>query len=88
MVSPVTFTIGDKIQAIEHLLTRRGSFGFRRLLRKATSRSEIIVTFLALLELIKARRVAVRQDKLFGEIMVARPQEPAPQPAPQEGPQQ
>jgi len=88
VISPVTITIGDRIQAIEHLLARSGSFSFRRLLRKATSRSEIIVTFLALLELIKAGRAAVRQEKLFGEIMIARAQEPVPQPAPEERPQQ
>jgi segregation and condensation protein A len=88
VVSPVTITIGDKIQAIERLLARRGSFGFRLLLRKATSRSEVIVTFLALLELIKAGRVAVQQEKLFGEIMIARVQETAPQPASQEHPQE
>jgi segregation and condensation protein A len=88
VVSPVAFTIGDKIQVIEGLLARRGSFGFRRLLRKAMSRSEIIVTFLALLELIKARRVSVCQEKLFGEIMVTPAPEPVPQPAPQESPQQ
>ena len=88
VVPPVTITIGDKIQVIEGMLARKGAFGFRRLLRKAASRAEIIITFLALLELIKARCVSVRQEKLFGEIMIAPAQEPQTQPAPQEGPQQ
>lgn len=86
VVSPISFTIGDKIQAIESMLACRGSFSFQRLLRTALSRGEIIVTFLALLELIKAQRVNVRQDKLFGEIVVSRMEQPAPAPTPQQPP--
>lgn len=86
MVKPVTFTIGEKIEVIEALLTRKGSFSFQRLLRRAASRPEIIVTFLALLELIKGHRVRVQQDKLFGEIVVSRAEEPVPQPVAQEQP--
>lgn len=33
---------------------------------------EIVVTFLAVLELIKSRRIIVRQDELFGEIFLMR----------------
>lgn len=77
VVRPFTITIGDRVRHIEALLARRGRFSFQRLLRKATSRSEIIVTFLALLELIKRRRARAEQDKLFGEITVLAVEEPA-----------
>jgi segregation and condensation protein A len=83
VVSPVTISITDRIRHIESLLARKGTFSFHRLLRRARSRPEIIVTFLALLELIKARRVRVEQEKLFGEIWVSRPEE-APPPIPQQ----
>lgn len=76
VVPPVIISIADCIQHIESLLVHAASFSFQRLLRQATSRTEVIVTFLALLELIKARRVQVEQDRLFGEIVVSR----APQP--------
>jgi segregation and condensation protein A len=86
VVGPMTFTIGEKIEVIEALLARKHSFRFQSLLLKATSRPEIIVTFLALLELIKGRRIRVQQDKLFGVIVVSRAEEPAPQPVAQEQP--
>jgi segregation and condensation protein A len=70
VVAPLTVSIADKIRSIESILARRGSFSFHRLLRKAESRAEIIITFLALLELIKSLRVRVEQERLFGEIRV------------------
>ena len=77
VVAPLAFTIGDKTRAIEELLVSRGSFGFLGLLREAQSRAEVIVTFLALLELIRAHRISVQQERLFGEILVSRPKQPA-----------
>jgi len=77
VVSPVAFTIGQKIQLISSRLKSRGVLRFRRLLLRATSRAEIIVTLLALLELLKERRVRAEQAELFGEILVY-PVEQAP----------
>ncbi len=87
-VAPLAISISDKIQSIETMLARRGSFSFHHFLRQATSRAEIIVTFLALLELIKAGRARVQQKQLFGEILVLAPDKASPQPtAPQQGQQ-
>jgi len=36
----------------------------------AVSRLEVIVTFLALLELIKRLKVSARQEEMFGEILI------------------
>ena len=38
---------------------------------KDTSREEILVTFLALLELIRRHNVSVEQDDTFGEIFIS-----------------
>ncbi|MEJ2561747.1 MAG: segregation/condensation protein A [Anaerolineales bacterium] len=38
----------------------------------ARSRLEIVVSFIAILELIKQRRISVEQDSLFGEISLSR----------------
>jgi segregation and condensation protein A len=87
LIPAFSITIGEKIQAIDALVARKGSFGLLRLLRRAQSRAEIVVTLLALLEMIKLGRVSVQQEKLFGEIVVTRA-EPAGLPASQQPPQQ
>ncbi len=87
-VAPLTISIADKIADIERLVRRRGSFSFQRLLRRATSRAEIIVTFLALLELTKASKVRVEQKELFGEILVLLPQQASAEPVSPAAPQQ
>ncbi len=71
------FSVSDKI---EHLvnLTRSGvSLRFEEIFPEAASRTEIVVTFLAMLELIRMKQLRVRQDGQFGEIWVD-PAEPTP----------
>jgi segregation and condensation protein A len=70
MVAPITVTIADKISQIEAALRRRSRVSFNRLLARAASRVEIIVAFLAVLELIKRQRVDVQQERAFGEIII------------------
>jgi segregation and condensation protein A len=63
------FTVEERMTAVVALL--RGSDGkvaFAALFRAGASRLEVIVTFLALLELIKQRRIRARQPETFGEI--------------------
>ncbi|MEJ2559426.1 MAG: segregation/condensation protein A [Anaerolineae bacterium] len=79
VVSPVTVTIGEQMALIRDELTHQRQISFQRLLRQVTTRVEVIVTFLAVLELIKQYEIEVRQDILFGEIVISphmdRPQE-------------
>lgn len=70
VVSPVEVTLEDQINHIEHQLSRRRQISFRALLSRATSHVEVIVTLLAVLELIKQDRVRVRQQTLFGDILI------------------
>ena len=70
IVAPLTISLPARIRELERLVRRRRRLNFSRLLRKAKSRLEIIVTFLALLQLIKRRQIAVQQDRPFGEITV------------------
>jgi segregation and condensation protein A len=70
MVAPITITIADKISQIEAALRRRSRVSFNRMLVRAASRVEIIVAFLAVLELIKRQRVDVQQERAFGEIII------------------
>ncbi|MCR4406604.1 MAG: segregation/condensation protein A [Anaerolineae bacterium] len=70
VVAPFQITIGDRIAAIRDILRTHAQVSFHHLLSEATSRLEIIVTFLAVLELIKSGYVDVQQDRLFGEIII------------------
>jgi segregation and condensation protein A len=65
-----TVTIEDKISQIRTILSARSQVTFRSLLGKTYSRVEVIVTFLAMLEMIRHHRVAVRQETLFGPIII------------------
>lgn len=58
----------DQIRLIVAAIRARGKTSFRRLLRKLRSRLEVVVTFLAVLELVKQHRVVAAQEHLFGDI--------------------
>jgi segregation and condensation protein A len=61
-------TIREKIRAIVDSLRLAGKATFRNFLNGRSDRLEIVVTFLAMLELIKRHVVEVSQTSLFGEI--------------------
>jgi len=71
VVAPLTVTIAEKIAQIMEAAARWGRVRFRQLLTQAASRVEIIVTLLALLELVKQQRVTMEQKRVFGEIIIA-----------------
>ena len=62
------FTVAQKIGQIKDILLSKNKFRFEELFEAETTRSEIINTFLALLELLKRQYITVQQDNLFGEI--------------------
>ncbi len=70
MVVPFTLTIHDQIGLIRRFTAGGQAVAFRTLLRHARYRLEIIVTLLAVLELIKRRQILVAQDEPFGEIFI------------------
>ena len=67
VVSMQRITIQEKIQAIIDILRRDGSTSFRTLAGSHT-KLEIVITFLAMLELIKRSFIEVEQTDLFGDI--------------------
>lgn len=64
------FTVEEKISVIQQAVAL-GGVSLGALLSRVSSRLEAIVTFLALLELVKQQRVLVQQQAIFGEIMIA-----------------
>ena len=68
-IEPIT--VNEKVEEITTALTRRhGRLRFRFLLAACQTRTEIIVLFLAVLELIKTGRLWAEQDRPFGEIVL------------------
>jgi segregation and condensation protein A len=61
-----------KIREVLTFLEGRDYATFREILRRETTRHALIVTFLALLELIRLKQIVARQTDLFGEIRVYR----------------
>jgi hypothetical protein len=70
VVKPFTLTIRDQMNLIERILRYRPNISFKRMLRRARDRVEIIVTFLAVLELVRRHKVDVVQEQLFGDILI------------------
>lgn len=66
------FTVSDKIELVLKLLSNGVPMLFTELFSGVASRAEIVVTFLAILELIRVKQVSAVQEVAFGEIMLRR----------------
>ena len=66
------WTVSEKIESILRILAERGQILFSQLFEGVTSRSEIVVMFLALLELIRLKQLACAQRGEFAEIEIRR----------------
>jgi len=81
------WTVSEKIEFVMKTITEKGSVRFSSLFENAANRSEVICTFLALLELIRLKQLACAQGEDFGEIEIRKaqlvaPVEMAPEPVP------
>jgi len=65
-----SFTVHDKMQEILKLKKEKNKFSFRDLLEKSVTKSEMIATFLAILELMKVSKIKVIQRNVFHDIDV------------------
>jgi len=68
----VKVSIDDKISFIRNIISSRMKMSFNNILAKAKSKTEKIVSFLAMLELIKQRELIAEQGSLFSEINLAK----------------
>ncbi len=68
-------TLEEKIDELRKTLEKRVEVGFSQFKNSARDKIEVIVSFLALLELVKQRIVSVEQRKLFEEIRITRESE-------------
>lgn len=72
VISAPKVTIREKIELIFQTLAEKERTSFKELLGEHKSRIEIVVTFLALLELVKRYRVSTQQEDLFSDIQIER----------------
>jgi segregation and condensation protein A len=70
IVSAPRFTIREKITLIANLLRRQKQATFKSLLSSHNTRLEIVVTFLAMLELVKRHLLNATQENLFDDIHI------------------
>jgi segregation and condensation protein A len=70
------WTVSEKIERIAKELRERGKMKFSELFATATSRTEVVVTFLAMLELIRLGQLVAAQPAVFGEIELSQTSTP------------
>lgn len=66
------FTVAQKISHIKDMLITKKEFRFKDLFEESYSKSEVINTFLALLELLKRQYITVTQNSLFDDIDIVK----------------
>ena len=69
-VTPIRFTVAEAVQEMMEELPRLGTSSFRRLTADLVERLEIVVRFLAILEMYKQGYIELDQSDRFGDITV------------------
>ena len=63
-------SLEEKMVQLEHYAAEHRHFSFRNLLEEQSSKVEIIVTFLAILELMKMGKIFISQERIFDDIKI------------------
>lgn len=71
-IKPEPITLQDRINQLTALLVRRGKVLFSQLVSKRFSRLYVVVTFLALLEMVNKGWIVVQQSRPFSDIFIQR----------------
>src|SRR5580658_3446812 len=66
------WTVSEKIEFVLATISERGAVKFSELFATAANRSEVVCTFLALLELIRLKQLKCLQPEQFAEIEIQR----------------
>jgi len=74
-------TMAEKVREIKRLVATSEEVRVREMFEHARSRREIVLIFLAVLELVKELVIRLRQSELFGDIVLVRREEAAEDPA-------
>lgn len=63
-------TLGDKLEEVRAIAEKKQTFSFRELLTSQSSRTQIVVTFLAVLQLMKEGAIRTEQEQPFDDILI------------------
>ena len=63
-------TLPDRLAYVSEYARTHSRFSFRSLLEQQTSRTQIVVTFLAVLQLMKEGVILIRQEHAFDDILI------------------
>ena len=63
-------TVEDKLEYLNTYITSHKKFSFRDLMKKQKSKTHLVVTFLAILEMMKMGKIWVEQEKTFDDIVI------------------
>src|SRR5687768_17592793 len=72
------WSVSEKIEMLGKLIAEKARVKFSELFEDATSRTEVVVTFLAMLELIRLKQVICVQSDHFAEIEIIKADPPKP----------
>jgi segregation and condensation protein A len=72
------WSVSEKIEMLVRIISEKARVKFSDLFEGATSRTEVVVTFLAMLELIRLRQIICVQPDHFVEIEIIRAESPQP----------
>jgi segregation and condensation protein A len=71
-IEKLNVTVEEQIAYIEEYFSRRSEATFYDLVKDFSERIRIVVTFLALLEVIRAKKIIIRQLQPFGDLSIMR----------------
>ncbi|OHD39786.1 MAG: hypothetical protein A2015_07210 [Spirochaetes bacterium GWF1_31_7] len=71
-IEKMDFTVEDKIILLQSMLKEKESFNYFDVIHEEMSKTELVCTFLAILELVKLGFMVIRQHKIFGDIHIVR----------------
>lgn len=63
-------SLPEKMTFVETYAVKHRRFSFRSLLESQASKFQVIVTFLAVLELMKTGKISISQEEIFGDIQI------------------
>lgn len=63
-------TVDDKLEYLNQYIVSHKKFSFRELLKNQKSKTQIVVTFLAILEMMKVGSITVEQENTFDDIII------------------
>ena len=74
-ISASVFSVKDRIIHIQKMLKKKARTPFSSIFSEQPTSEEVVVTFIALLDLIKNNMVKAEQEKMFGEIFLTNAKE-------------